>query len=94
VTAVISRRRFASACRYAEASSANDADPFSSNPAGNTRGNRGGASQLARVSALSRPGRTTWSGASQAKTVGQRCGRPARWCGGQGRSRLELSVLT
>ena len=59
-----------------------------------TRGNRGGASQLARVSALSRPGRTTWSGASQAKTVGQRCDRPARWCGGQGRSRLELSVLT
>jgi hypothetical protein len=35
VTAVISRRRFASACRHAETSSANDADPFSSNPAGN-----------------------------------------------------------
>jgi transposase len=34
VTAVISRRRFASACRHAEPSSANDADPFSSNPAG------------------------------------------------------------
>jgi len=38
VTAVISRRRFASACRHAETSSANDADPFSSNPAGKQRG--------------------------------------------------------
>ena len=39
MTAVISRRRFASACRHAETSLANDADPFSSNPAGNTTHN-------------------------------------------------------